>query len=768
MDLALPSIASQLFIPPPPRVPVVVATTQEDQLSMSKEIKVSTKKTPPFIPTRLAPPPPLPLLVEPDSDNSPPRTLKAQGDLTPKGRLDERPVTPLDFFGTYKSQTIKAMPQDRRGLLADPHQSARNSVDLGRPPVDPSIKGIPQGWDDDPAIPLALQARPNLPSTQQTMPVPRSNSGLNLSTPLRIGPFRETRTKLSSFSGKMRDGLREKDKEKDPLKSGSSLKLHKGSVRLTQRSSSMNPGLITKRRPTSPSQGTHNPTHSVYSESSFNTHGTGNTSGSIPLVPPSAQTETTDASTDFSHLFTPSPTAAHEPDYPASIGSSQPVSSRDRVMGLKNDPTPVPPAGMKTFNKPNVADVLPFAAGHPFAAWSAPHADEAIMTPPTENVGNKAKRGSIPMMDSMNMEGNKDQTKSQISLEGWREAPRSRTGWPGKKVWVDAKGEENTTAYRVGWERDVLDLEARLHETMFDITGERHTFVEASEHPQAVLDLGTGAGFWPISMALLWPQTTFIGMDLVPCQVDLSLLASAERTARSASDGKATGIGMWESVEERITWQRGNFLNELPFDTGVFDLVHLRFVNLGVPETKWFDLLEEATRVLKRGGKLEIVETSYKLPVTAPVSLKNSFASMILADMVHSLPLLPLQFTLPSIDSLKGNSGRPTFEKAFRGEAPGALQDAVTVWVKSALECKGTSIVKNVSGGKKGLQGIGERVKRELIWADKAKWAFDGDDKDEQKGSKVEVSGEAAEGKNAEPANKEDEVGVWAWVLTKK
>ncbi|OCF41311.1 hypothetical protein I317_04882 [Kwoniella heveanensis CBS 569] len=763
MDLALPSIASLLFVPSQP--------PQEHLLSMSKEVK-TTRKTLPFTPTRLAPPPPLPLLADiPDTDNSPPRTSEqTQEDRhTVKGRLDHRPVTPLDFFGSSNPDTDKTtMTQDRRGLRVDPHASARVSVDLGRPAVDPSIKGIPQGWDDDPTIPLALQSRPTAPPSgnhQQTIPLPRSTGGLNQSTPLRMGPFRETRTKLSSFSGKMRDGLREKDKDKDLVKPGSTLKLHKGSVRLTQRSSSMNPGLITKRRPTSPSHGTHNPTHSVYSESSFNTHGTGNTSGSIPPVPPSAQTESTEASTDFSHLFTPSPTAAHEPDYPASIGSGRSVSSRDRVMGLKIDPTPVPPAGMKTFIKPNVADVLPFAAGHPFTAWSAPNADEtALSTQVPGNQGNRARRGSIPMMDSMFMDGGKDQTTSPVSLDGWKEAPRSRAGLPGKKVWVDAKGEEIATAYRVGWEREVIDLEARLHETMYDIAGERHTFVEVSEPPQAVLDLGTGAGFWPVSMALQWPQSTFIGMDLVPCQVDLSLLASAERTARSTSDGQAKGLGVWESVEQRITWQRGNFLDELPFDTGVFDLVHLRFVNLGVPETKWFDLLEEATRVLKRGGKLEIVETSYRLPGTASVSLRNSFASMILADMVHSLPLLPLQFNLPSIDSLKGNSGRPTFERAFKGDPPGALHDAVTVWVKSALEYKGTSIVKNISGGKKGLQGIGERVKKELMWADKRKWAFD-----EQDESVKENTSSKRECKSAgDQGHKEDEVGVWVWVPTKK
>ena len=48
-------------------------------------------------------------------------------------------------------------------------------------------------------------------------------------------------------------------------------------------------------------------------------------------------------------------------------------------------------------------------------------------------------------------------------------------------------------------------------------------------------------------------------------------------------------------------------LETLPFDSGSFDLVHLRWINLGVPEPKWQELLEEAARVLKKGtGILEV------------------------------------------------------------------------------------------------------------------------------------------------------------------
>jgi ubiquinone/menaquinone biosynthesis C-methylase UbiE len=48
-------------------------------------------------------------------------------------------------------------------------------------------------------------------------------------------------------------------------------------------------------------------------------------------------------------------------------------------------------------------------------------------------------------------------------------------------------------------------------------------------------------------------------------------------------------------------------LQELPFDTGSFDMVHIRFVGLGVPESSWSNVFSEAARVLKREtGILEV------------------------------------------------------------------------------------------------------------------------------------------------------------------
>ena len=69
--------------------------------------------------------------------------------------------------------------------------------------------------------------------------------------------------------------------------------------------------------------------------------------------------------------------------------------------------------------------------------------------------------------------------------------------------------------------------------------------------------LGTGLGLWPTSQSVEWPNTTFIGLDLVPCQTNLSILAEAERAARSTSRGPAPASA-WERIEERVTWETGD------------------------------------------------------------------------------------------------------------------------------------------------------------------------------------------------------------------
>jgi hypothetical protein len=58
---------------------------------------------------------------------------------------------------------------------------------------------------------------------------------------------------------------------------------------------------------------------------------------------------------------------------------------------------------------------------------------------------------------------------------------------------------------------------------------------------------------------------------------------------------------------------------------------------------------------------LEIVELSYTLPPSSPLSLRNSFASLLLADTVNPSPDAPIQFNLPLLDGFRGEGLEPVF-----------------------------------------------------------------------------------------------------------
>lgn len=180
-------------------------------------------------------------------------------------------------------------------------------------------------------------------------------------------------------------------------------------------------------------------------------------------------------------------------------------------------------------------------------------------------------------------------------------------------------------------------------------------------------------------------------------------------------------------------------------------MVHIRFCGLGIPESKWYDLLEECARVLRQGGVLEIVEMAYSPPTTAPPSVRNAFASLLLADMIQPSPLLPLQFNLPACEGLKGQT-RPTWEKTFLpGSGVNIFGEAAMGWVRSALGYKGTGL---------GMGGEGDRVLAELAATDPV-WAVDGrEGEDGHEGDAEGMAGEAGEAVQG--------TSVWAWVVTRR
>ncbi|ODO03327.1 hypothetical protein L198_02172 [Cryptococcus wingfieldii CBS 7118] len=588
------------------------------------------------------------------------------------------------------------------------HRVSRASIDQDRPKVDPRIEGIPQGWEDDFSI------GPAGPKTLQKTTV--RGSGVQRESSILGGAFRDTRTKISSFSGLVKDGLRDRD----------------GQMRS---SAAQNRQRVESTRVQSRTEHTrsHNPSKSIHSQASSFSHPT----KAPPSIPPSySLTEYTDDSAELTNLFTP-PTSAREPAYNPSIAGSTHSSAPSREQAIAPDKEALyglAAPRSRDHLSPNAPEVLPFAADSPFSAWPGPIQDRTVVAGPTA-------------------------TSDMQDVHAGEASPalnRVDSATSGKRVWVNEKGKDVAQVYKVGWERDVLDIEGRLHETLYELMGGRHTFAEVEEEPKAVLDIGTGVGLWPISQARVWPGSTIVGLDIVPCQTNLSLLAQAEKNARSTSDGSAAGEGMWESIQRRVKWEQVDFLNDLPYDTGVFDFVHIRFVALGIPESRWGDVLEEAARVLKPNGKLEIVEMTYNLPSSAPPTIKNPFDGIMASQAISQVPIFPIQFSLPAIDILSAKGlADPAFSKTWKGsESPETLTDAVLTWAEGALGSETANRTKKARAAlKKSI--LLDHLMKELGWYSKGRWRFDVKNGQEKCG--MHEAGEEAL-----------EISVWAWVCTRR
>jgi hypothetical protein len=149
-------------------------------------------------------------------------------------------------------------------------------------------------------------------------------------------------------------------------------------------------------------------------------------------------------------------------------------------------------------------------------------------------------------------------------------------------------------------------------------------------------------------------MTLFVGLDIVPIQVNLPELH-----------------GRYENIRSRIQWVQSDLyvtqqcskpsLESLPFEDSSFDYIHLSLLGLGIPESSWSHVLDECTRLLEVDGTIEIMEMDYTPPENMPIGSRNSFLSNLLADMVHPIPALPIKFALP-ITGLKWEEDYRVFE----------------------------------------------------------------------------------------------------------
>lgn len=118
-------------------------------------------------------------------------------------------------------------------------------------------------------------------------------------------------------------------------------------------------------------------------------------------------------------------------------------------------------------------------------------------------------------------------------------------------------------------------------------------YVAPIGQPQRILDVGCGTGRWAHDMSLRFPQAHVVGFDL-------------DLTATHATINRAALV----KQPIRCRFIQGDVLHGLPFEDGSFDFVHMRLLFLSLPVERWPAVVRELARVTRRGGWIELIETT--------------------------------------------------------------------------------------------------------------------------------------------------------------
>ncbi|KAI0778770.1 hypothetical protein BD413DRAFT_117240 [Trametes elegans] len=125
--------------------------------------------------------------------------------------------------------------------------------------------------------------------------------------------------------------------------------------------------------------------------------------------------------------------------------------------------------------------------------------------------------------------------------------------------------------------------------------------------PDEVLDLGCGEGFWVLHAAKLWKShhTKVTGLDLIDMHNNHA--------------GEVHPHLEPAHTPKNVTWFRANFVKyDLPFPDDSFDLVRMANLTLCIPINRWRFVLTQVRRVLKPGGRLELIDDDMFFPRVPP------------------------------------------------------------------------------------------------------------------------------------------------------
>ncbi|KIK63369.1 hypothetical protein GYMLUDRAFT_241861 [Collybiopsis luxurians FD-317 M1] len=106
------------------------------------------------------------------------------------------------------------------------------------------------------------------------------------------------------------------------------------------------------------------------------------------------------------------------------------------------------------------------------------------------------------------------------------------------------------------------------------------------EKPSRILELGSGTGAWSVEAATTYPSAHVIAADMTPPPTTISL-------------------------PPNVNFRKMNFLDPFPFAPGSFDVVHMRFVMIHLPEPESY--ISRLASLLRSNGWLLLEEPDHIL-----------------------------------------------------------------------------------------------------------------------------------------------------------
>ncbi len=163
---------------------------------------------------------------------------------------------------------------------------------------------------------------------------------------------------------------------------------------------------------------------------------------------------------------------------------------------------------------------------------------------------------------------------------------------PKRWAWLGGRRMLTNTPYilpKDPLEGDRLDLQHHLLKIAIG-----RNYYAPIRQPQAILDVACGTGIWGREMAQEFKRAQVIGFDIDRTPLDRAL----ER------------LGPGGQFPPNFSFQVADALKPFPFEDERFDFVHSRLIAGFVPWQRWPDVVAEMARVTRRGGYVELVEST--------------------------------------------------------------------------------------------------------------------------------------------------------------